>query len=75
MDSMHTSLTFSNNFEEAISQYKVVLPCEGYNYEQDTEDITNSLTDPFLTSRMRLLSRPDGFMLYGKLGIAFFFKI
>ena len=61
----------SNNFKAAISEYKVVLLCEGYDYEQDPEDISNPLPDPFFTRRMKLLSRPDGFMLYGKLGIDF----
>ena len=62
----------SNNFKAAISEYKGVLHCEGYDYEQDPEDISNPLPDPFFTKRMKLLSRPDGFMLYGKLGIDFF---
>ena len=62
----------SNNFEAAISEYKGVLHCEGYDYEQDPEDFSNLLPDPFFTRRMKLLSRPDGFMLYGKLGIDFF---
>ena len=62
----------SNNFRAAISDYKGVLHCEGYDYEQDPEDISNPLPDPFFTRRMKLLSRPDGFMLYGKLGIDFF---
>ena len=62
----------SNNFKTAISAYKGVLHCEGYAYEQDPEDISNPLPDPFFTGRMKLLSRPDGFMLYGKLGIDFF---
>ena len=61
----------SNNFKAAISENKGVLPCEGYDYEQDPEDITNPLPDPFFTRKMKLLSRPDGFMLYGKLGIDF----
>ena len=61
----------SNNFKAAISEYKGVLHCEGYEYEQDPEDIANPLPDPFFTRRMKLLSRPDGFMLYGKLGIDF----
>ena len=55
----------SNNFKAAISEYKGVLHCEGYDYEQDPEDIANPLPDPFFTRRMKLLSRPDGFMLYG----------
>ena len=62
----------SNNFNAAISEYKGVLHCEGYDYEQDPEDIANPLPDPFFTRKMKLLSRPDGFMLYGKRGIDFF---
>ena len=61
----------SNNFKAAISEYKGVLHCESYDYEQNPEDISNPLPDPFSTRRMKLLSRPDGFMLYGKLGIDF----
>ena len=37
----------SNNFKAAISEYKVVLHCEGYDYEQDPKDIANPLPDPF----------------------------
>ena len=62
----------SNNFKGAITEYKRVLHCEGYDYEQDPEVISNPLPDPFFTKRMKLLSRPDGFMLYGKLGTDFF---
>ena len=62
----------SNNFNAAISVYKRVLHFEGYDYEQDPEDIINPLPGPFFTWRMKLLSRPDGFTLYVKLGIDFF---
>ena len=62
----------SNNFKAVISEYKGVVHCEGYDYEQDPENIKNPLPDPFFTRRMKLLSRPDGFMLYGNLGIDFF---
>ena len=62
----------SNNFKAAISEYKGVLHYEGYDYEQHPEHLSNPLPDPFFTRRMKLLSRPDGFMLYGKLGIYFF---
>ena len=62
----------SNNFKAAIFEYNGVLYCEGYDYEQDPEDFSNSLLDPFFTRRMKLLSRPDCFMLYGKLGIDYF---
>ena len=62
----------SNNIKGAITEDKGLLHCEGYDYEQDPEDIANQLPDSFFTRRMKLLSRPDGFMLYGKLGIDFF---
>ena len=62
----------SNNFKAAISEYKAVLHCEGYDYEQDPEEFSNPLLDPFFTRRLELLNRLDGFMLYGKLGIDFF---
>ena len=61
-----------NNFKAAILEYKGVLPCEGYEYEQDLEDIKNPLPDPFFTRRMELLRKPDGFLLYSKVGIDFF---
>ena len=38
----------SNNFKGAITEHKGVLHCEGYDYEQDPEDIANPLPDPFL---------------------------
>ena len=62
----------SNNFKAAMSEYKGVLHCDDYDYEQDLEDISNTLPDPFFTRRMKLLSRPDGFMLHGKLRTDFF---
>ena len=58
----------SNNFKITLTDYKGVLHCQGYDYEKDPE---NLLEDPFFTQRMKLYSRPDGFMLYGKLGINF----
>ena len=67
-----TQVYISKNFKAAISEYKGVLRFEGYDYEQDREDINNPLHDPIFTSRMKLLSRPDGFMLYGNLRIDFF---
>ena len=62
----------SNNFKAAISEYKGVLHCEGFDYERDPEDISNPLPDPIFTRGMKLLSKPDGSILYGKLGIGFF---
>ena len=37
----------SNNSKAAISEYKGVLHCESYDYEQDLEDISKPLPDPF----------------------------
>ena len=63
----------SNNFKGAISEYKGVLYCEGYVYEEFPDEIMEApLSGPFLSRRMKMLSRPDGFMLYGKLGVDFF---
>ena len=58
----------SNNFKSTLSDHKGVLLCEGYDYEEYPE---NLLEGPFFTRRMKLYSRPDGFVLYGKLGIDF----
>ena len=58
----------SNNFKSTLSDYKGVLHCEGYDYDVDPENLVEG---PFFTRRMKLYSRPDGFMLYGKLGIDF----
>ena len=58
----------SNNFKSTLSDYKGVLHCEGYDYEEDPENLVEGT---FSTRRMELYSIPDGFMLYGKLGINF----
>ena len=63
----------SNNFKGAISEYKGVLHCEVYDYEEFPDEIMEApLSEPFFTRRMKMLIRPDGFMLYGKLGVNFF---
>ena len=63
----------SNNFKGAISEYKGVLHCEGYDYGEIPDEIMEApSSEPFLTRRMKMFSRPDGFMLYGKLGVDFF---
>ena len=68
----HESYT-SNNFKGAISEYWWILHCEGYDYEEIPVDIMEApLSETFFTRRMKKLSRPDGFMLYGKLGVDFF---
>ena len=39
--------SISNNFKAAVSEYNGVLHCEDYDYEQDSEDISNPLPDRF----------------------------
>ena len=49
------------------------MHCVGYEYEEFPDEIMEApLSDSFFTKRMKMLSRPDGFMLYGKLGVDFF---
>ena len=63
----------SNNFKGAISGYKGVLQCKVYDYEEFPDEIMEApLSELFFTRRMKMLSRPDGFMLYGKLGVDLF---
>ena len=63
----------SNNFKGAISEYKGVLHFEGYDYEEFPDEIMEApLSEPFSTRRMKMLCKPDGFMMYGKLGVDFF---
>ena len=45
----------SKNFQNNLTDYKGVFHFEGYDYEEDPE---NLLEDPFFTSRMELYSRP-----------------
>ena len=64
---------FSNNFKGVIVEYKEILQCEGYDYEELFDaSMEAPLVEPFFTRRKKRLSRPDGFMLYGKMGIDFF---
>ena len=62
-----------NNVKGAISEYNGVLHCEGYDYEEFPDKTMEApLSELFFTRRMKMLGRPDGFMLYGKLGVDFF---
>ena len=63
----------SNNFKGAIPEYKGVSHSKDYDYEERPEEIMEApLSEPFFTRRMKMLSRPDDFMLYGKMGVDFF---
>ena len=62
----------SNNFKGAISEYKEVLHCEGYDHEEFLDEIMEApLSESFFTRRMKMPNTPDGFMLYGQLGVDF----
>ena len=66
-------ICISNNFKGSVSEYKGVLHCEGYdNEELPDETMEALLSESFFTRRMKMLNRPDGFMLYGKMGDDFF---
>ena len=63
----------SNNFKGAISESKTVFHCEGYDYEKfPDENMQAPLSETFPAKRMKMLSRPDVFMLYVKLGVDVF---
>ena len=54
----------SNKFKGAISEDMGVLHCEGYDYEKYPNEIMEApSSEPFFTRRMKMHSRPDGFML------------
>ena len=60
----------SNNFKGAISEQERVLDCQGYDYEKDSDEIMEALlSEPFLSKRVNMLSRPAGFILPGKLDV------
>ena len=62
----------SNNFKRSISEYKGVLHGEVYDYEELPDEFMEApLSEPIFTRRMKMLSRPDGFMLCGKLRVDF----
>ena len=68
----HRSYIF-NNFNQGISEYKGVLHCEEIDSEECPDYIMDApLSQPFFTRRMKMLGRPDGFMMYDKLRVDFF---
>ena len=58
----------NNSKKKTLPHYKGVLHCERYDYDENPEDLHEG---PFLTRRMNMYRRPDGFILYGRLGIDF----
>ena len=63
---------YFQQFRAAMSDYQGVLHCEEYNFEEYPDEIMEvPSSEPFFTRRMKLLSRPDGFMMYVKVGADF----
>ena len=59
----------SNNFKCAVFEYKGVLHYEGGTTGDESPDeiMEAPLCEPFFTGRLKMVSRPDAFILYGKL--------
>ena len=66
----HKSYT-SNNFKAAISEYKGVLLVKDVAMDRILRILLTPYLIRFFTRRMELLKRPDGFILYVKLGVDF----
>ena len=63
----------SNNFKPAISEYRGVFPCEWYDYEDFPDDPMEApLSELLFTKIMKMLTRHNGFLSYGRLGDDFF---
>ena len=58
---------------QAISGYRGVLHCKGYDYEDCTGQIMDApLSEPFSARTMKVLIRLVGFMVYGTFGVNFY---
>ena len=69
---MHKSY-ISKNFKGEPLNTREFCIGEGYNYEEVFDSVMEALlSEPFLTRRMKMLNRPDGFMFYDELGVDFF---
>ena len=73
MDSMLTNRVFPTTLRVAISEHKVFLYYEVYDFEANPDDIQDSpVTDPIFSKRLKILLRSDGLTLYEKMGVDFF---
>ena len=70
---LHAHKTYIyNNLKGANFGYEGVLHSEGYDYGKSPEEIIDPpLSEHFFKRRLKMHSRPDGFMLLGKLGVDF----
>ena len=67
---MRTSLKFPTTSTEPSLNRREVCTARGTTMKKFLDEFMEALlSEPFFTRRMKMLSRPDGFMLYGKLGV------
>ena len=63
----------SNNFTRPSLNTNGGLHCEAYVFEEFPDEILEALLpERFFTKKMKMFSRPDGFLFFGKLGFDFF---
>ena len=72
MDSTHTSLTFQTTLKQPSLNTGEFCIVKVMTTNRILRILLTPYLIPFFTRRMKLLSRHDDFMLYGKLGIDFF---
>ena len=73
MECMRTNLTFPTTSRRPSLNTREARAARGFDYEEFPVKIMEAfLSEPFFTRRMKMLSRADGFMLYGKLLVVFF---
>ena len=69
---MHTSLTFRTTLRQPSLNTLEFCIVKAMNMNRVSRILVTAYLIPFLHRRIKLLRRPDGFMLYGNLGIDFF---
>ena len=72
IDSRHTSLTIQTTLRLPSLNTRELCIVKAMTMNKILRILLTLDLIPFFTRRMKLLSRPDGFMLYGKLGSDFF---
>ena len=73
MDCMRTNLTFQTTSREPPLSTREFCTARGTTMKNFQMKLWKRLClNLFFTRRMKMLSRPDGFMLYGKLGVDLF---
>ena len=72
MDSMHTSLSFQTTLRQPSLNTREFCIVDAMTMNRILSVLVTPYLIPSFTRRKKLLSRPDGFMLYGKCGTNFF---